>query len=92
LAAGALFSLPPLPESRPVIEPPAPLAVPAADPPRPATLADLLWEGSPSALADRRAGPRARAAPGGALDPLFGELAANGIWDDRTDDGMPLLA
>jgi hypothetical protein len=92
LAAGALLSLPPSPGNRPVIEPPTPLALPGADPPQTALLPVLLAEGRPSALADPRAGPRARGAPWGALDHLFAELAANGLWDDRTDDGMPLLA
>jgi hypothetical protein len=78
--------------NRPVIEPPAPLALARADPPRPTILAVLLGEGRPPALADARAGPRARGAPRGALDHLFAELAANGVWDDRTGDGMPLLA
>jgi hypothetical protein len=63
LAASALLSLPPSPGNRPVIEPPAPLALPGADPPRPTILAVLLGEGRPSALADPRAGPRARGAP-----------------------------
>jgi hypothetical protein len=92
LAASALLAGAPPPGNRPVLEPPAPLALPGADPPRPTTLAVLLWEGRPSALADPRAEPRAREAPWGALDHLFTELAANGVWDDRTDDGMPPLA
>jgi hypothetical protein len=92
LAVSALLAGAPPPGNRPVIEPPAPLALARADPPRPTMLPVLFWEGRPSALSDPRAGPRARAAPGGALDRLFAELAANGVWDDRTDHGMPLLA
>jgi hypothetical protein len=92
LAASALLSLSPPAGNRPVIEPPAALILPGADPPRPTILAALLGEGRPSALADSSGGPRARGAPGGPLDHLFAELAANGVWDDRTDDGMPLLA
>jgi hypothetical protein len=92
LAGSALLAGAPLPGNRPVLEPLAPLALPGADPPRPTILAVGLWEGRPSALADARAGPRARGAPGRALDQLFAELATNGLWDDRTDDGIPLLA
>jgi hypothetical protein len=92
LAASALLRLPPSPGNRPVIAPPTPLALPGADPPRPAILAALLAEGRPAVLADPRAGPRARGAPGGTLDQLFAVLATNGLWDDGTDQGTPLLA
>jgi hypothetical protein len=92
LGPSVLLSLPPPPGNRPVIEPPASLSLPGADPTWPAILAGLLWEGRPSGLTDPRAGPRARGAPGAALDHLFAELAVNGAWDDRTDDGLPLLA
>jgi hypothetical protein len=92
LGPSVLLSLPPPPGNRPVIEPPASLSLPGADPPRPTILAALLWEGRPSGLTDPRVGPPARGAPGAALDHLFAELAVNGVWDDRTDDGMLLLA
>jgi hypothetical protein len=92
LAASALLALAPPPGKGPVIEPPAPLAPTGAAPPRPPILAVLTWEVRPSALADAGTGPRARAAPGGALDHLFAELAANGVCDKGADDGMPLLA
>jgi hypothetical protein len=90
LGPSVLLSLPPPPGNQPVIEPPASLSLPRADPPRPMFLPGLLGEGGPSALADPRAGPRARGGPG-TLDYLFAELAANGLWDDRTDDGLPRL-
>jgi hypothetical protein len=92
LAASALLALAPPRGNGPVLEPPAPRALPGADPPRSAILAALLAEGRPSALADPRAGPWARAAPGEALDHLFAELAANAVGDGRTADGMPPLA
>jgi hypothetical protein len=88
----ALLAGTPPPGHRPVLAAPAPLALPGADPPGPMILDALLWEGKPSVLAGPRAGLGTRGAPGGALDRLFAELAASGIWDDRTDDGMPPLA
>jgi hypothetical protein len=91
LAASALLAVAPSPGNRPLIEPPAPLSLPGADPPPPAILPVLLWEGRPSALTDPQAGPRARGGPW-TLDHLFAGLAANGLWDDGTDQGTPLLA
>jgi hypothetical protein len=92
LAGSPLLTVAPPPGNGLILAPPAPLALPGADPPRPTILPIMLAQGRPSALADPRAGPRARGAPWGALDHLFAELATNGLWDDRTDDGMPLLA
>jgi hypothetical protein len=92
LAASALLTMAPPPGNGPILAPPAPLALPGADLPPSTILAVLLSEGRPTALADPRAGPRAWRAAERILDYLFAELAANGIWDDRTDDGMPLRA
>jgi hypothetical protein len=91
LAASALLTLATPSGSGPALTLPAPLALPGADPPRPMILAVLLAEQGPAVLADPRTAPRARGAPGEALGQLFAELAANGIWDDRTDEGIPLL-
>jgi hypothetical protein len=90
-AGSALLAVAPPPGNRPAIEPLAPLPLPGADPLRPLILAVLFGEGRPSVLADSRGGPLARGAPG-TLDQLFAELAVNGLWDDRTDGGIPLLA
>jgi hypothetical protein len=89
-AGSALLAVGPPPGTRPAIEPLAPLSLPGADPPPPLILAALLGEGRPFALADSRGGPLARGAPW-TLDQLFAELAVNGLWDDRTDGGIPLL-
>jgi hypothetical protein len=90
-AGSALLAVAPPPGTRPAIEPLAPLSPPGADPPPPLILAALLGEGRPSALADPRGGPLARGAPW-TLDHLLAVLAANGLWDDGTDQGTPLLA
>jgi hypothetical protein len=81
-AGSALLTLAPPPRNGPVIESPGPLALPLAEPPPQAILPVLLGEGSPPALVASRA----------AFDHLFVELAGDGVWDGRTDDGMPLLA
>jgi hypothetical protein len=52
----------------------------------------LLAQVKPSALPDPGAGLRARGAPLGALNHLFAELAANSVWEDGSDDGIPRLA
>jgi hypothetical protein len=90
LATSALLSLPVSPGNPTVIAPPTPVALPGADSPPPPILAGMLWEGRPSALADPRAGPRARGAPW-TLDHLFAELAANAVWDEGTDQAIAVL-
>jgi hypothetical protein len=69
---------------------PAPVSPLGAEPPQ-AVLFVLLGEGRPPGLSDAPARLRARGAPLADLDRLFADLAANGIWDDSTDEGTPLL-
>jgi hypothetical protein len=90
-AGSALLAVGPPPGNGTVAELAAPLSLSGAEPPQTAVLPVLPGEGRPPGLAETPAWLRARGVPGGALDRLFAELAANGLWDDRTDRGTPLL-